>query len=215
MGNLGGHLPMEAGLQEQCQDALKHFETLGCQVIAPCMHFDLEALWRAWMDLRSFMIAGAYGQLYAEHGSRTLLKPEAIWEIERGLKLSGVEVYAAARIRSRWYLHLCELFTQFDYLVLPATQVFPFPADQHWPAQVAGHAMDTYHRWLQAAVPATMAGLPALAAPAGLNPRGLPAGIQILGPTQADVEVLQLGLAYDQASGYSRMQRPMLPPDQS
>jgi amidase len=55
-----------------------------------------------------------------------------------------------------------------------------------------------------------MAGLPALAAPAGLGPQGLPAGLQIIGPAQADLAVLQIGHAYDQAGGFSRVRSPLL-----
>ena len=55
-----------------------------------------------------------------------------------------------------------------------------------------------------------MAGLPALAAPAGFGPGGLPAGLQIIGPAQSDAAVLQIGHAYDQASGYARQRSPLL-----
>jgi amidase len=93
---------------------------------------------------------------------------------------------------------------------MPAAQVFPFDAGLDWPHAIDGRAMDTYHRWMQAVVPATMAGLPALAAPAGFGPGGLPAGIQIIGPAQADWAVLQIGHAYDQTSGHARVASPLL-----
>jgi amidase len=38
----------------------------------------------------------------------------------------------------------------------------------------------------------------------------LPAGIQIIGPTQKDLAVLQLGLAYEHASGVTRTRSPLL-----
>ena len=44
---------------------------------------------------------------------------------------------------------------------------------------------------------------------AGLDP-GHPAGLQIIGPAQADFEVLQIGHAYDLASGYSKIRSPLL-----
>ena len=70
--------------------------------------------------------------------------------------------------------------------------------------------MDTYHRWMQSVVPATMAGLPTLCAPAGFSASGLPVGIQILGPAQADAAVLRIGHAYDLASKYSLVRSPLL-----
>ncbi|SOY68006.1 amidase [Cupriavidus taiwanensis] len=210
LGDLDGHLPTEAGLLDTCVQALAHLRTLGCTIDAALPEFDLERLWRAWIDLRSFSVAGANAALYRDPARRALLKPEAVWEIERGLALPGTRVYEAMAERSAWYQALRALFERFDYLVLPAAQVFPFDADWDWPHAIDGRDVDTYHRWMQAVVPATMAGLPALAAPAGFGPQGLPAGLQLIGPAQADAAVLQLGHAYDQAGGFSRVRSPWL-----
>ena len=210
LGDLGGHLPTEPGLIDTCRVALRHFADIGCTVEEVLPVFDLERLWRAWLDLRSFSIAGANGALYDDPAKRALLKPEAMWEIKRGRALSAMQLYDAARVRSAWYEALRRLFETFDFLVLPAAQVFPFDAALDWPHAVGGREMDTYHRWMQAVVPATMAGLPALAAPAGFGPQGLAAGLQIIGPAQADLAVLQIGHAYDQASGYARQRSPLL-----
>lgn len=210
LGDLGGHLPMEPGVLETCHAALRHFADIGCTVDEVLPVFDLERLWCAWLDLRSFSVAGANGALYDDPAKRAQLKPEALWEIERGRALSAMRVYDAARARSAWYEVLRRLFETYDFLVLPAAQVFPFDAGLDWPRAVGGRAMDSYHRWMQAVVPATMAGLPALAAPAGFGPQGLPAGLQIIGPVQADMAVLQIGHAYDQASGHARVRSPLL-----
>lgn len=210
LGDLGGHLPMEPGLLALNEQALASFEAIGCEVEPVLPAFDFERLWRAWIDLRSFTVAGSNAALYADPAQRALLKPEAVWEIERGLALSGPDVFRASRDRSAWYQVLRELFERYDYLVLPGSQVFPFDAAQHWPAAIAGREMDSYHRWMQVVVPATMAGLPALCAPAGFNAAGLPAGLQIIGPAQADWAVLQMGHAYDQASGHARVRSPLL-----
>ncbi len=210
LGDLGGHLPIEPDLMALSEKALKAFEDVGCRVEPVLPDFDLERLWRAWIDLRSFSVAGSNESLYADPARRVLLKPEAIWEIERGRKLSGSDVYRATRDRSAWYQTLRELFGRYDFLVLPASQVFPFDAALDWPATIAGREMDTYHRWMEAMLPATMAGLPALCAPAGFGADGLPAGLQIIGPAQADLAVLQIGHAYDRASGHARVRSPLL-----
>ena len=210
LGNLNGHLPTEPGMLETCQQALQHFAQVGCHVEEVIPQFDLDQLWRAWITLRGFMFTGANAALYQVPEKRALLKPEAIWEIENGLKLTALDVYEAARVRTAWYQTLRRLFETYDYLVMPTAQVFPFAAEQHWPAEIAGQKMDTYHRWMQGVIMATFAGLPALSAPAGFGPNGLPAGIQIIGPAQADLEVLKMAHAYDLASGYSKIRSPLL-----
>jgi amidase len=201
---------MEPGLLATCEQALQHFRTLGCVVEPALPDFDLDRLWRAWLTLRSFVFAGANAALYHDPAKRALMKPEAVWEVECGLHLSAQAVYAAARVRSAWYEALRVLFQRFDFLVLPAAQTFPFDGEWHWPHAVGGRSMDTYHRWMEVVVPATMAGLPALAAPAGFGPGGLPAGLQIIGAAQRDLEVLQIGHAYAQAAGCARLASPLL-----
>ena len=210
LGNLNGHLPTEPGMLETCQQALQHFAQVGCHVEEVIPQFDLDQLWRAWITLRGFMFTGANAALYQVPEKRALLKPEAIWEIENGLKLTALDVYEAARVRTAWYQTLRRLFETYEYLVMPTAQVFPFAAEQHWPAEIAGQKMDTYHRWMQGVIMATFAGLPALSAPAGFGPNGLPAGIQIIGPAQADLDVLKMAHAYDLASGYSKIRSPLL-----
>lgn len=210
LGDLSGHLPMDPGLLEICEKSLEHFRAAGCTVEAVPPAFDFEKLFSAWLTLRSFMFSGTNVGLYEVPEKRALLKPEAVWEIERGLKLSGLEVFNASKVRSAWHQEMRRLFEQYDYFVMPATQVFPFDVEQHWPQSIAGKKMDTYHRWMESVVPVTMLGLPTLACPAGFGPTGLPAGLQLIGPPQADLAVLQMGHAYDLASGYSKIRSPLL-----
>lgn len=210
LGNLGGHLLLDPGLLTLCEKALDAFKDIGCHVDPVLPDFDLQQLWDAWLDLRSFNFAGNNAALYNNPSHRKLLKPEAIWEIERGQKLSGPDVFHAMKVRSAWYQTLRKLFEHYDFLILPGSQVFPFDAATHWPTHIADQEMDCYHRWLEATVPATMAGLPALCAPAGFNPEGLPAGLQIIGPAHADWDVLQIGHAYDQASRHALVRSPLL-----
>ena len=210
LGDLDGRLPTDAGLMDVYASALRHFETAGCIVEDVTVSFDFDRLWNAWIDLRSLNFSGSNAPLYRDDARRKLLKPEAVWEIERGLKLSGEDVSRAVRDRAAWYQAVNALFDRFDYLVMPSAQVFPFDAELDWPHAIAGRPMDTYHRWMETVVPATMASLPALSAPAGFGADGLPAGLQIIGPTQADLGVLQMGLAYDRASGFSGQRSPLL-----
>jgi len=159
--------------------------------------------------MRGFVIAGIAGGLYADPKLRAMMKPEAIWEIENGLKLSASDVYKASIVRSAWYQSLRTLFQRYDFLVLPTAQVFPFDAKLDWPKSVAGKPMDTYHRWMEVVAPGTLAGLPVINVPAGFGPTGLPMGLQIIGKAQADLSVLQIAYAYERATSYTK-RRPSL-----
>lgn len=210
LGDFNGYLATEPGVLALCQKALKNFETLGCTVDAVQPDYSPAKLWQTWLTLRGFLIAGIAGGLYADPKLRAQMKPEAVWEIENGLKLTAAEVYRASADRSAWYQALDALFRKYDFVVLPSAQVFPFDAQLPWPKEVGGKAMDTYHRWMEVVVPATLAGVPTLNVPAGFSEGGLPMGLQILGPAQADLAVLQMGHAYEQVCGYTQRRSALL-----
>ncbi len=212
LGDLGGHLAMEPGVMALCEDALEVFTGLGCRVEAVAPGFPMARLWDAWLVLRQSQVAaGPAGVLYQTEAGRRHLKPEAVWEIEHGLRLSALQVQQAMAARSAWYQALRALFRTCDYLVLPSAQVFAFDIHTHWPQQINGTAMDTYHRWMEVVVPGTMSGCPVAGVPVGFNAGGQAMGMQIIGKAQADLAVLQLAFAYEQATQWvDRCPPPML-----
>jgi len=210
LGDLGGYLAIEPGILPLCESALGVFETLGAVVEPVAIGFPMAELWEAWTTLRSWGVAANLGELHADPARRELLKPEARWEIERGLAVSGTAISAALAVRTRWYLHMLGLFERFDHLVLPSAQVFPFAAGLHWPQAIGGRAMDSYHRWMEVVIPATMAQLPALNVPVGFGELGLPMGMQIIGRPRDELSCLQIAHAYDLATRWPERRRPAL-----
>jgi amidase len=140
--------------------------------------------------------------VHARPDWRALLKPEALWEIERGLAMSAMEVHRASVIRTEWFARAADLFHTFDALVLPAAQVWPFPKELRHPQAINDRPMDTYHRWMEVVVPVSLIGLPALAAPAGFGVQGLPMGMQVFGPRGSDRRLLQLAQAWHRATDW-------------
>jgi amidase len=102
-------------------------------------------------------------------------------------------------VRTTWYAALRRFFERYDFLVIPTAQVFPFDVNKHWPDEIAGRKMQTYHEWMKASLLVTMSGCPALAAPAGFSDHGLPIGIQIIGRPRRELDCLQLAYAYETA----------------
>lgn len=200
LGDFEGYLPMENGVLELCQKTFSDFQAIGCIVEAAHTDFDMQSLWDTWRTLRHWMVAGSLGAAYNDPQKRPMLKAEACWEVENGIRLSATDVFQASAKRSEWYREIHRLFERYDYLLLPSAQVFPFDKTLAWPTHIEGVAMDTYHRWMEVVIPATLSGCPVINVQAGFSADGLPMGLQIIGRHQADFAVLQLAHAYEQVS---------------
>ncbi len=198
LGDFGGYLSFEPGVLDLCKRSLGIFEHLGCIVEEARPDFPVEQVWRNWLKIRAAQVGARFKEFYNDPAKRALMKPELQWEIENGARLSADEISEAGAVRSAWYQAVRRFFESCDYFILPSAQVFPFDASTHWPKQIDGKAMDTYHRWMEVAVPVTMSGCPALGVPAGFNEQGLPMGIQIVAPNHAEMSCMQLAYAYDQ-----------------
>ena len=198
LGDYAGYLPVEPEVMQLCEASLKDFEAVGCEIEACTPDIAMERVWHSWLIYRQWLMSGSLGELYADERRRAQLKPEAQWEVEGGLSLTASQVYRASLDRSDWYRALARLFDRYDYLLLPSAQMFPFEASTPWPTEVAGRKMDTYHRWMEVVIGPSLAGLPAMNVPVGFNAQGMPMGMQIIGPAQADLAVLQLAYAHEQ-----------------
>lgn len=210
VGDFGGQIPFDPGGLELCEGSLKVFEALGCSVETTTLDYPLERVWQSWLKIRGWQIAAEFRASYPDPAQRALMKPELQWEIENGLRSTAMEVAIASRARTAWYHAVHKFFEKYDFMIAPAGQVFPFDATTHWPKEVGGVAMDTYHRWMQVMIPISMSGCPALSVPAGFDERGLPMGIQIVGPNHAEMACMQLGHAYDQATNWVTKRPPPL-----
>ncbi|MBP6115636.1 MAG: amidase [Neisseriaceae bacterium] len=194
-----GYLPMSPDVLPVCQAALTTLGSLGLSVESIAAPMDGETLWRdCWLPHRHFAASGLKA-FYDDPKKQALLKPEAQFEYAGSLNYSGADLYAASVLRSQWYGIVQKLFEQFDYLVVPTAQCYPFAKTERWPQSIAGKAMDTYHRWMEVVTPWTLCGSPVVALPAGFNQQGLPMGIQVIGKPRHDFELLQLAYAYEQA----------------
>ena len=208
LNNLSGYLALDSGISGVCEEALKRFEGLGCGVTPADLGYPPEKVWQAWLVWRRALTGARIAPFLVNPKNREHIKPEALWEHDQAATLTGSEWMNASIQRTAFYQHMLSLFEQYDFLVLPSAQVWPFDVAQRWPQQINGVAMDTYHRWMEVTIYATFAGLPAISVPAGFDARGLPMGLQIIGKPQADLAVLQLAAAYERVAQEVLMRRP-------
>jgi amidase len=198
-GDFKGAVPYAPGVLDTCRQALKAFEALGCRVEEACPDYPVEKAWDTFIKLRGWQQGGNIAALAADPANRALLKPESLYEIEQGARLSAYDINALSAIRTEWSQAVRQFFERYDYWIMPTAQTFPFAVEERWPTSIAGTPMRTYHEWMEAVCLVTLSGCPALAAPAGFGPDGLPMGIQIIAPVHREMDCLQLAFAYQQA----------------
>ena len=199
VGDFGGFTPCEAGVLETCRTALKTFADLGCIVEEALPDYPLEKVWKSFIRLRGWQQGGAILGSYNNPAQRPLLKPEAAYEVETALNLSAFDIMADSIVRTEWSQAVRQFLERYDYVVSPTAQVFPFDAEETWPREIGSHRMTTYHEWMKGVCLITMSGCPSLAVPAGLGPKGLPIGLQIIAPVHDEMACLQLAAAYEAA----------------
>ena len=198
LGDLGGHLATEDGILNVCEDALRAMQNAGAVVEPMALGYDTQALWDCWLVWRRALVGPKVAALLHLPQACELLKPEAMWEYENSLKLSYMDFQKASQRRTGFYHHLLKVFDKVDVLALPVAQVWPFPIEERWPQHIGSRPMDTYHRWMECTIYATLAGLPAISLPAGFHPqKPWPMGIQLIGKPQGDVELLQVAAGYE------------------
>ncbi|MEV5886861.1 amidase family protein [Streptomyces sp. NPDC052020] len=159
-----------------CRNALQAFESLDCRIDEATPDFPAKDIWHTSLTWRWWVNLGLHA-FYADPATRERLKPEALWEIEQGEKLSALDVSRAVTVRDLYHRSVLRLFDTYDYVLAPAAQVFPFDKSVHWPSAVAGRTMDTYHHWMETVVPWSLSGLPVAAVSAGFGQQGLATGL--------------------------------------
>jgi amidase len=191
-----GKLPLDRRVRAALESQRRAFENLGCIVEEACP--DLSGADKIFLDVRLWSSFNTLGPLLREH--RNQMKPEAIWQIEAGSRVSATDL-ASAMIRHGELLERMRQFqSKYEFLLCAVNQVSPFEASLDWPKEIEGVKMENYVAWMKSAYWITTTFCPAISVPAGFTPEGLPVGIQIVGRHRDDFGVLQIAYAFEQAT---------------
>ncbi len=179
------------------------FTGLGCQVEEGQPDFrDADEAFKVW---RAWAFELAFSDLVDRH--RDQIKETVIWNVEAGRKLTGPQLSRAEQKRTLLYHRVREFMETYEYLILPVSQVPPFPITQEYITEINGVQMESYIDWMKSCYFITATGLPAISVPCGFTSEGLPVGVQIVGRHEDDFGVLQLAYAFQEATGVWK-QRP-------
>lgn len=195
--DLGG-LPLDPRVRATLEKQRAIFEALGCIVedVAP----DLSGAEECFQILRAAAMAVDDRDLLSYPPGQ--VKPEAIWNIEYGQRLSAADFDRGMVLQQQIFERLRVFMQKYEFVLCAVNQVPPFPIEWDWPHEIDGVQMETYISWMQTAYFITVTRSPALSVPAGFTDDGLPVGLQIVGRFRDDLGVLQFAKAFESATEF-------------
>jgi amidase len=191
--DLGGVLEVDSEVVAVVEGSRAVFEHAGAAVTAE--YPTLPEAEDTFRTMRAWLFQAGFGQLLAEHPED--FKKSLADNIRAGEHLTGADVARAYAGRTALSERMREFFTTHDLLVLPTSQVPPFPAEQEFPTEINGKPMESYLDWMRACYFITVTGCPAISVPLGHTSAGLPVGVQLVAPHGADRFLLETAAALE------------------
>jgi amidase len=202
---LGG-LPVDQRVLDVLESQRRVFEDLGCIVEEATPDFtDAD---EAFLTLRAISFALGHHEKVEKH--RDQIKDTVVWNVEEGMKLSGLDVAKAEVKRMQLFQRMHEFMEEYEFLLCPVNQVPPFSVDTPYPTEINGVQMENYIAWMKSAYYITVTSAPAISVPCGFTPEGLPVGIQIVGRFRDDFSVLQMAQAFESATEVWKRRPPVV-----
>ena len=187
----------ENGILSMCHKALKDISQIDKNIRVEINNDDLstELLWKNWTTIRSKII---YDDLSESFGDKIeQLSEPAKWEYKNGININNDMLRESLIWVENAQTLTSKLFNQYDLLAVPSAQVFPFNKELFSPESISGNKVDTYHRWMEITVFASLFQLPSISIPVGFNKNNLPMGMQLIAPYNEDAKLLSFAMLYE------------------
>jgi amidase len=195
-----GIVPVDAEVRQICAAAARRFQDLGAAVDDDCP--DFTGAIDSFKTLRAAGFVAGYAALYET--MRDKLKPDVIWNIEHGLKVTAGDIARAELARGALYHRIVRFFRTHDFLLSPAAPVPPFDVKTRWIREINGVVFDNYVEWLRLAYAITLTSCPAISVPCGFTEDGRPVGLQIVGKPRGEAALLSAAAAFEEMTGLSK-----------
>lgn len=181
-----GITPVEPEVVEITRAAAKRLADQG--VIVEEATPDFREAHECFQTLRAVSFATGMSTLLKNH--RDKLKPEVIWNIEKGLALKAEDIVKAEHQRATLMNRCRAFFEEYDLLLCPGAITPAYPVEQRYLAACNGVQFETYIDWLAIVYAITLASVPSVCVPAGFTKAGLPVGLQVVANINLDGRAL-------------------------
>jgi len=186
-----------------CQIDKRIRETFRARVAKLAPHFgkvvkrdpDFRGGHEAFAVARAISFLAKHRERVAKH--RDQVGPNIVANVEEGLRYTARDVAEAQMTQTRIYQNLQKLFEEFDLVLCPSVAV-PAPRwAQRFVPEIDGVKLKSYFHWLAPTYLLSLTGHPSVSLPSGLEPTGLPFGLQALGPARRDRRLLDISEAIE------------------
>ncbi|RMQ50843.1 Amidase protein [Pseudomonas cichorii] len=169
--------------------------------------FNLESAHRTFDVLRAeAFVAGLQD---AHELDPEALGPNTRANYEMGAAMSLQDCVKAHGEQSRIFRSFQQQFEHYDLILAPTTPISPFPWTELYLREVNGLPLDNYYRWLALCYTITLTTNPAVSIPCGLDHKGMPFGLQVIGGFRSDAALMACAHALEQATASDpRLARP-------
>jgi amidase len=196
-----GRLPVERETREICAAAVRQFEQAGCTVAEA--HPELGSVEEMFLTLRSqHFVVDRELQIQAH---RDRIKPDIIWNTERGLAQTPSQLAWADRERAALFRRFSAFFQDWDVLVTPGAATPAWDVNLRARDTIDGVKLDNYIAGSALTSAITLTSCPAVSLPCGFDRFGRPVGLQIVAPARQEATALVAAAMFEQVSGLDRL----------
>ena len=190
-----GHAPVSQEIRRVMRErmgAMRHLFR-ACDEVA----FDFGEADRCFDVVRAMNFVTRYQAAYDKDPMSLGPNVRANYEMAREMSLPDAAWGHAEQ--TRIFRRFQAVFRDYDLVLSPTLPVTPFPWTQLYLAEMEGKSLRNYYHWLALTYFITLATNPAISIPCGVDQKGMPFGLQVVGRARGDAEVLAAAHAMEQA----------------
>jgi len=117
--------------------------------------------------------------------------------LEHASRFSIEDASIAFVEHNRIYQRAQAFFDRYDLLITPTVGAYPWAKHDMYPAEIDGNKIENYFDWVALTYGITLINHPCISIPCGLDDRGLPFGLQIVGRRNSDLHLLRCAEAIE------------------
>ncbi len=195
--DFAGQIPVDGETREICTRAAFRLQEAGAIVEEASP--DLGDITTTFLALRSQHFAVVYEDLITTHRDR--VKPDIIWNTERGFGQTPRDIARAERARAALYRRMTTFFETYDCLITAGASTPAFDVNLRMPETIDGKRLENYLGASVITGAVSVTGHPAIAVPCGFDQYGRPVGVQIIARPRGEARLLQIARCFEEVLG--------------